>query len=519
MSYAEVETYEIYKDPILELARDPDLNKEKAKTSKLLLLILGFPVAERKVSRLCNLSLGILQALEKIELNLKNWAFMSLDINSANHFDTSSSDEIKIFNNNVSVRVVSSCQELTVKLNKITADIDFITSALRSLSPLEHISDSGTLLTTLTLRSIKLKDELRDKVMIAYLKAKLITIGTDLETMLHGGSEDQRTTVSSYKQFVVSLLNQLNKAVEDDDVEDRNECLAVISDMEQMFEVFKLEHLLKHPLAPAQSTSGQPTPAASQEKQLALDNQYLQSPPKFDSSDDYESSDDASTSQSMSLYTQPMVHSITKHNSSKSPELSYDARRRGSLSSFTSSSILHKSTISEELPYLMSAFNLAKTIEEDVHHYKEDEQPPNTTALRAATPAPSSVKQFLPHKAHLPNKLLYSDSQFIQKPLSSPGAYLYANNSLLSKLGIKPQVITADIPRQLGDSTHVNRSLSDQSSISGSPAYGYGSNLLSGKKDDKENIKERIPLTKENLATHNLSSLALTDALQADFVE
>lgn len=516
MSYAEVETYEIYNDPILELARDPALNKEKGKTSKLLLLILGFPVAERKVSRLCNLSLGILQALEKIELNLKNWAFMSLDINSANHFDTSNSDEIKIFNNNVSLRVVTSCQELTVKLNKITADIDFITSALRSLSPLEYISDSGTLLTTLTLRAIKLKDELRDKVTIAYLKAKLITIGTDLETMLDDGSADQRTTVASYKQFVVSLLNQLNKAVEDDDTEDRNECLAVISDMEQMFDVFKLERLQqKQPPAP------EPTPAAApaQQPQLALDVPYLLSPPKFDSSDDYESSDDASTSQSMSLYTQPMVHSITKHNGTKSPELSYVAKRRGSLSSFTSSSILHKSTISEELPYLMSAFNLAKTIEEDVHHFKQDEQTPAKTVQQPTTPVPSAVKQFLPHKTHLPSKLLYSESQFIQKPFSTPGAYIYANDSLLSKLGIKPQVVTAEIPRQLSDSAYANRSLPDQNSSPGSPSYGYGSNLLNGKKDDKENVKERIPLTKENLATHNLSSLALTDTLQADFVE
>lgn len=133
MSYTELDIAESYDDPILTLARDANLNKEKGKTAKLLLIIQGFPIAERKVSRLCNLSLSILQALEKIDLNLKNWAFMSLDINSTNHFDNANPDEIKIFNTNVSLRVISSCQELTVKLNKITADIDFITSALRSV--------------------------------------------------------------------------------------------------------------------------------------------------------------------------------------------------------------------------------------------------------------------------------------------------------------------------------------------------------------------------------------------------
>lgn len=514
MSYAELETYETYNDPILELARDPGLNKEKAKTSKLLLLILRFPVAERKVSRLCNLSLGILQALEKIELNLKNWAFMSLDINSTNHFDVSNSDEIKIFNNNVSLRVVSSCQELTIKLNKISADIDFITSALRSLSPLEYISDSGTLLTTLTLRAIKLKDELREKVTLAYLKAKLITIGTDLELMLIGGSDDQCATVASYKQFVVSLLNQLNRAVEDNDAAERNECLAVISDMEQMFEVFKLDRLQREP--PSSESASVSTPETHQNTALSTTYELRQT--KFDSSDEYESSDDASTAQSMSLFTQPMVHSITKHNVPKSPELSYDAKRRGSLSSFTSSSILHKSTISEELPYLMSAFNLAKTIEEDVHHYSQ-EQPLGNSPSPVEPQAPVTVKQFLPHKSNLPNSPLYSESQFIQRPLSSPGAYIYANNSLLSKLGIKPQVVTAEVPRHLNNSVYGNCSTPNHYSGPGSPSYGYGSNLLHGKKDDKENVKETIPLTKENLATHTLSSLSIADSLQADFVE
>ncbi|EEQ36617.1 hypothetical protein CLUG_00740 [Clavispora lusitaniae ATCC 42720] len=516
MSYTELDIAESYDDPILTLARDANLNKEKGKTAKLLSMIQGFPIAERKVSRLCNLSLSILQALEKIDLNLKNWAFMSLDINSTNHFDNANPDEIKIFNTNVSLRVISSCQELTVKLNKITADIDFITNASRSLSPIEYISDSGTLLTTLTLRSIKLKDELRDKVTIAYSKAKLITIGSDLESMLADNPNDESATVASYKQFVVSLLNQLNKAIEVDNTEDRNECLAVISDMEQMFEVFKLERASQK-----QASDSSDLVPASQEP-VKLEPDFSSSPSKFDYSDEYESSDEASTSQSMSSHTQPTVHSITKHSLSRSPDSSYVSKRRESLSSFTSASILHKSTISEELPYLMSAFNSAKTLEEDVHHFKEKEKekeketPQKSVSEVPSTPTP---KHFIPHKAHLPNTSLYSDSRIIQKPLSSPGAYLYANNSLLSKLGIKPQVISADVPRQLSDSTFVNRSSQSQLPSPGSPPYGYGSALLNGKKDDKENADERPPLTKENLESHTVSSLVLTDALHADFVE
>lgn len=456
-------------DPILALARDPNLNKEKAKTSRLILLIQGFPVVERKVSRLCLLSLNILQTLEKIELTLKNWAFMSLDINSANHFDATNPTDIKAFNNNVSQKVIISCQELTAKLNKITADIDFITSALRTLSPIEYISDSGTLLTSLTLRNIRLKDELRDKVTIAYLKAKLITIGTDLESML-GGADTHEATVKTYRQFVVSLLRQLNTALDQDDSDDRNECLAVISDMEQMFEAFKLERA-----------------------------QNIES--DTDDISDYESDDTSPSLQTVNLglhsitlhsntlYTPPMVHSITKQPMKlpeKLSDISFENTRRGSVTSMASTSMLQRSTITEELPYLMSAFNLAKTIEEDIAHFGVENPSPIPDKV-----APTSVKQFPKTKTHLPDTALYTDSQFA-KPLSSPSAYLYANNSLLSKLGFRPQVITTDMPRHLADSTN-RRAI-----------------------EDKEN--NHPPLTRENLETHTMKALTTQDGIP-DYVE
>lgn len=521
MSYTETDISETYDDPILALATDPNLNKEKAKTSRIILLIQGFPLLERKVSRLCQLSLTILQTLEKIELNLKNWAFMSLDINSANHFDNTSTSEIKTFNNNVSFRVIQSCQELTQKLNKITTDLDFITTALRSLSPVEFISDSGTLLTSLTLRNIKLKDELRDKVTIAYLKAKLITIGTDLEGMLVDGDEEQKATVESYKCFVVSLLNQLNQAVEDNDAEERNECLAVISDMEQMFEVYKLERALLMAV-PVELIEAEPTP-----KQVALPTDVVDFalvPTAAEYSDEYESSDDLSMSHTTAtLYILPMVHSITKHNvSARSPETrssSFETHRRDSVSSFASTSILQRSTLTEELPYLMSAFNLAKTLEEDVHHYKEEDQQEKEPKHSSRRTPESPIKHHLPQRNHLPESSLYSDSQILNRPLPSPGAYIYANNSLLSKFGIKPQVITTDMPRQLGDSFTLNLRTNLLTS-SQPPSYGFGSKLLSGKKEDKENNKHNMLLTRENLESHNLKSLIVQEtSLVVDYVE
>lgn len=441
---------ESYVDPILALARDPDLNREKAKTSKILLIIQGFPLVERKVSRLCLLSMTILQTLEKIELNLKNWTFMSLDINSGSHFDVSNSNEIRTFNNNVSVRVIQSCQELTTKLNKISADLDFITSASRTLLPIEFISDSGTLLTSLTLRNVKLKDELRSKVTVAYSKAKLITIGTSLEDLLVNGTEEQKSTIASYKTFVVSLLNQLNLAVEAEDASERDECLAVISDVEQMFEAFKQE----------------------------LEPQTPELGPEEDDVDD--------TFSSQSLYFQPTVHLIIKHPESTLGSLT---TRRDLISSTSSINILQKSTISEELPYLMGAFNLARTIEEDVTHFSEKKEPEKHEVPKEAEVENSSEAKHFPHvKSHLPNTSLYSESQFVKPSASS---YLYANQSLLSRLGIRPQIV--EVPSQhLRTSQTINkpRQLTDLENV----------------KKESHNL-----LTKENLETHVLQALTHRD--------
>lgn len=467
MSYT-IDSYNTYEDPILALARDPDLLKEKAKNSQINQIIHGFAITERKVSRLCQLSLSILQTLEKIDLNLKNWTFFSLDASSTDHFDESNTEENKLFNNKVSLQVINSCQELTKKLNKISADVDFITNALKSLSPLEFISDSGTLLTSLTLRNIKLKDELRDRVTVAYLKAKLITIGTDLEVMLGDGNSEQQQTVQSYKQFVVSLLKQLNDAVDGDDIEERNECLAVISDMEQMFEVFKLEKV--------------------QQAKEELAKRAEQA----------EDSDDT-------LHTQKS----DQHHSE------YKSQRRDSLSSL-STAMVQQSLLSEELPYLMSAFHQDEKREgqsdyalerlEVVHEKAKKHQETDDNS--------ASILHFPRQKTQLPETSLYSGSEIVNKPPApSPYSYIETGSSWLSKLGIRPQIITAD--KHLVNSTSFNRGFAEKQQLT--PASSPTS-IKDKAEDDKENVRHP-PLLIENLEAHTLSLLQSDDDHLLDYVE
>lgn len=461
MSSAGIQNYE---DPIIKLAYDPDLNKVGKKKKELHCFIDKFALSERKVSKLCKLTVKILETLERIEMKTKSWLFLSLDINSADHFDNEKS-EVKIFNNNVSISVILSCKEFQSKLCRISTELDEITKAMKLLSPLDFISDSGALLTSLVLRNVRLKDDLIDKISVAYLKARLVTIGTELESMV---DEEESSTILSYKTFVISLLKQLNKAIENDDSVERNECMAVIRDVESMYEVFKMEKMKKLVM----------------KEQAGIEYKHHEKNQDAESSifegyehDDYDSDMNYSLmSSSLSSYTSPMIHSITKIDPSSKPPSSRGSTgaRRESLSSVNSSVILGKTSISEEMPYLMSAFSLAKNFEEDISHFKESDDKVNSKAKNQMhekksadskghpmngivgnsnlthTHKPNDLEpHFMSRSGILPEKNLYSESGVVQQiPKMDASAYLNSNYSLLLRLGIRPQVVNTGLDLQ-----------------------------------------------------------------------
>lgn len=441
-----------YEDPLLLLARDPELNKKQEKTAELIRIIGNFPPVERKVSKLCLALLAILQSLEKIEVQLKSWTFMSLDINSEDHFDAKSGSSIHTFNSNVAAKVLELCREMNRKLNQIAVDIDYITAALKTLSVIEYLLDSGTLLTTLTLRNIKLKDLTSEKITVAYLKALLITIGTELEEMLNDGSEEDDTT-ATYKQFVVSLMKQLNSAIEMEDLTSKFECLAVISDMEKMFQAWKLDRAKQAPEVEDDHHIEEPMHHHHHHYSHLTPEPFSAPESRYDS-------DDESLSTSLSSYNPPVIHSITK----STPEVD---------------SSLHKTTISSEMPYLMSAFSSARNFEEDVSHYapqlverkSKPQRQENSNSKSTKKKATKAPRPALHHRTNLPESSLYSESQILQPQTSN---LLYANSTLLSRLGIKPQVIEAEIP------------LDDRE-----------------KENEKTHSEVLVPLTSANLLTHN----------------
>ena len=59
---------------------------------------------------------------------------------------------------------------------------------------------------------------------------------------------EDENTVTYYKTFISALLQQLNDAIEQGDFDAKYECLAVINDLEQMFEKFRVEKLIDESL-------------------------------------------------------------------------------------------------------------------------------------------------------------------------------------------------------------------------------------------------------------------------------
>ncbi|CUM68515.1 uncharacterized protein PRCAT00006241001 [Priceomyces carsonii] len=496
---------EAYQDPIIDLVKDNDLFKEKEKTNQLIRLIDSFPLTERRISKLCHKSFAILQRLEKISLQLKSWEFMSLTINSDTHF-TNTDDLIKNFNNNIAEKVLDISQDLNQKLTRISVDLDHITIGVRSLTPIEYISDSGTVLSSLLLKNVKLKAELADKLTVSYSIAKLIGIGKELEEM--SASTDDGT-ISSYKIFILSILKQLNSSIEDEDMELKYECLAVINDMEKMFNAFKLQKMkdafLDQALLPETEEDDEyeeyddtPSPDSPHDHHL---NQSSFLHNSMEDADFY-NSDSASYLYSSNYSQSPMVHSITKN--SEASKFHNHENDDG-----MSASLLQKTSITSELPYLMSAFNSAKNFEEDVTHYKKEENlDRQTVSKRQLDPPKKNNKPVFSHKSHLPESVLYSESTIIPRSTSPGISNLYRNNSLLAKMGIKPQIISTKAPkRELMDSSKSNLDNKASKQI-----------LLEGGGSDKENGKTEMALTAENLERFSLANLNKRP-LYEDFVD
>ncbi|GMG52207.1 unnamed protein product [Ambrosiozyma monospora] len=378
----------LYSDPLIQLLKDPNLNKEKEKTKELIQIINE--ITDVQVKAWCIESFEILRDLEKIELKLNNWEFQTLDFNleiqtkelqkkqllqqqqtsspkkqrSPDSVFAAESEELekRKINSELAKRVSNHCLELHKLLAELSIEIDELNSFNRQMSPLQRISDPGTILTELSLRVIKLKNTLSDEISIHYSKARLVTIGIALEKLIDdedrtssADSDDDgvitEETVNNYKNFINNLLLQLNECVSNGDTIGAMECISIVNDVEKMFESMRIQKLQAQ--QQKRLMSSEPLEKVSSYPGLTRSETPLSS--SFDDTlysgefDEY----DENAEMNKSLSTIKIGQRRQKRYNDDGIE-------------FDESSSLQKTTISAELPGLMSAFEEAKATEEEL---------------------------------------------------------------------------------------------------------------------------------------------------------
>lgn len=393
-----------YQDPLINLVKDPELNRSKEKTNRLLALINGFQSGDyTKIKKKCILGFQVLRDLEKLELRTKNWEFMSLDFSIESILNDDRISETKSkFNREIAKKVLSNCIEMHRSINSLTYEINTINSFIQTMSTLQYISDAGTILTQLSLRTLELKNKLLDNLTILYSKLKLINIGIDLETLLENCNFEKfdKSTIQSYREFVNQLLRQLKDAIKENDSIEIMECIDIVNDVEQMFEAISVDES------------------------------------KFIKEEPY--------------------------------------RERELSISSTSTNSLQKTTLQDEMPNLLAAFDTLKNVEEEI---REIRHPKSTSSSMSSTgfdlsssgimanssmsSSSSSTSTAMASKPVHFGPLLPSviHNQPPQEEILAPvlsHSYIF-DNSLLNKLGIRPQVISVETKHTSGNSLYASQ--------------------------------------------------------------
>lgn len=236
-----------FTDPLLELLKDPNLNKEKEKSQKLVKYI--DEIEDKKIKSWCIEAFEILRDLEKIEVKINNWEFQTLDFNISVDSVMTNEQDVKRrkFNLEVAKRVAKHCLDFHKILGDLGGEIDELSIFSKKLSPVQKISDPGTILTELNLRVIKLQNVLADQISIHYSRARLVNIGMSMgELVENDDSKSPKSaindaTIKNYKKFVNKLLQQLNGSVRSGDTIGAMECIAIVNDVEKMFVTMKAQ--------------------------------------------------------------------------------------------------------------------------------------------------------------------------------------------------------------------------------------------------------------------------------------
>lgn len=227
-------TIQEYTDPLLDLLHSQLLNQDEALSNELVEYIDS--ISDIELKKWCIDSLTILRNLEKIETTLNGWEFQALNFREAGVFD--GEDEVS---NKLAKRVLKRLNSVRQELIDEKSEINTSVQRARKVGKDVNlvITDAGTILVELTMRIVKLAKGLDQEVTIRYSRAKLTLIGYELNKLAMENMVMDKDVVRNYRTFVGNLLAQLNSAVDNKDTVGLWESVAIIGDVEKMFNSMK----------------------------------------------------------------------------------------------------------------------------------------------------------------------------------------------------------------------------------------------------------------------------------------
>lgn len=496
-----------YQDPILSTIT----HKAEISPSDVLDITETFSKHHAKITSQCHKALKVYKKMLTVKYQLNSWEFLtlktSIDLSfnddpitqngtSASCATTPTTTTTPIttpiatptpggagtrkFDIRIANSCIDKCSKLDNELNFIDTNITMLKGFISVLTIEEYISDPGCLILSIYFKLLQLKTTLNETLSIAYTKAKLIIILYELTQILNKlNSEecplvrentDYQSTLNSYKNFIKNIINQLDSAIEQKDSEQIQECLNILHDVEKMYESVRLN--------------------------FEIMNEDL-----YDYGDFYSDMSSPKTLQ----YEDDYIYSKVPNSSNRS--------RRTSISS-TTSSLRHgfmggKTTLTEEMPFLLQAFDEAKQLEQELSEYQQQSSTPiNTPYTNTHTPSSStSTASYLHSSTTLPR---------VTSPLASNS--LTPTSPTSSSNIMTPQSHSHTHPHSHSLSLSQMSSMSTMSSISSKPGASSitsSGSILSKVKfpsQDKRNLT--MPLQPNNLtAGFTGSSVGFSNSL------
>ncbi|KAG0684019.1 hypothetical protein C6P40_000315 [Pichia californica] len=353
-----------FADPLISLLHSSNLNKDKELTDTLCEYI--DEISDNQIKQWCIDSLTLLRDLEKIEIQLDQWEFHTLDFT----LEKGIGNDDKMLKN-LANRVLEKSTNLRNLLSNERDNINLSIERSRNVSKnvIKVISDAGTILIELTMRIVKLGKSLDQKVTIGYSRAKLTIIGSELKKLVTlDPTIIDKEIVTNYTTFVDNLLNQLNMAVAHNDTVGLWESVAIIGDVEKMFETMKQTTSIaqqKEKTNNNNNNNNNNHNVNKADKDLDKDNSSSLSEKNIKSESN--SSDNSNTDTTL-VDSEP-----TQSNGELNKEKSTTLSKISAKDLFSNDTDLMRTKVTQHIPELMQAFNKKEPIKQKVKKAKDEE--------------------------------------------------------------------------------------------------------------------------------------------------